>query len=137
MNNQASVKVQASPEKVFSIYRKVSEWPLWDPELLEAGLEGPFAAGSTGVLRPKRGPAVRFRLVQVSAPYAFVSESALPFCAMRVEHYIEECEGGCEIVHRVTFSGPLGFLFRRILGPSVVRGFAPALAGLKGAVESG
>lgn len=48
---------------------------------------------------------------------SFTVEGHIPFFRMHFEHTLAQTAAGCDVVHRVWFSGPLAFLF----GPGVAR----------------
>jgi len=132
---RASVDVAAAPARVFALWADAAAWPDWDPDLEEASLDGLFASGSRGVLKPRGGPRTRIELVDVTEPDAFTAVSRLPGCRMVFEHRIEAIATGCRVTHGVRFEGPLAFVFRRLIGPSIRRGLPGTMAGLKAAAE--
>ena len=133
---QHGIDIDAPPERVFALWADPAGWPRWDPDLEEATLEGPFAAGSRGTLKPRGAPRTRVELRRVEPPRAFTAVARLPGCRMVFEHVLEARPGGCRACHAVRFEGVLGGLFRRLLGGQVRRGLPGTLAGLKAAAES-
>ena len=130
---RASVDVAAPPARIFALWADAAAWPSWDPDLESAALDGPFASGSTGVLKPRGGPRTRIELVDVREPESFTAVSRLPGCRMVFEHRAEATGAGCRVTHVVRFEGPLAFAFRRLIGPSIRRGLPGTMAGLRGA----
>jgi uncharacterized protein YndB with AHSA1/START domain len=130
-----SVLVQATPAAVFACWADAAGWATWDPDVKAASMDGPFATGTTGRIAPREGPTMAIRLSRVEPGRAFDAEARLPGCTMRFEHRMEPRGPETLVTHRVVFSGPLAFLFRRIIGPQLVRGIPGTMAGLKRAVE--
>jgi len=134
----ASIDVAASPERVFALWADAAGWPRWDPDLEEATLEGPFADGSRGSLKPRGAPRTAIELNAVRPPHGFSAVARLPLCRMRFEHRLEPLmppAAGCRVTHAVRFEGPLAPIFRRLVGPTVKRGLPGTMAGLKAAAE--
>lgn len=134
-----SVEVRATPARVFALWSDAAGWPDWDPDLEGASLDGPFAPGSRGALKPRGGPRTRIELVEVLPDRAFTAASRLPLCRMVFDHAIEPLGApadGCRVTHSVRFEGPLAGVFRRLIGPAVRRGLPGTMAGLKRAAEA-
>ena len=133
-----TVEVDASPARVFALWSDAAGWPAWDPDLESASLDGPFAPGGRGALKPRGGPRTRIELTEAVPGRAFTAVSSLPLCRMVFEHRIEPLGAGaeaCRVTHSVRFAGPLAGLFRRLVGPTIRRGLPGTMAGLKRAAE--
>ncbi|MCU0626938.1 MAG: SRPBCC family protein [Gemmatimonadaceae bacterium] len=137
---EGTITVRATPAQVFALWADSAGWPRWDPDVKAARIDGPFVAGATGSITPQQGPTLRIRVTRVLPDRAFDAEARLPLCTMRFEH---ECEAAGDasgaatrVTHRVVFEGPLAFVFRRVIGPSLVTGIPGTMAGLKRAVEA-
>ena len=127
--------VDAAPSAVFSRYRDVSNWPAWDPETLAADLPG-LEVGATGWLKPRQGPRAKVAIVEVTEGRSFTVEGRLPLCRMHFGHELRETATGTLVTHSVGFSGPLAFVFQRLVGRELDRTLPLTLAGLKAASES-
>lgn len=127
---QATTVCRATPEAVFALWA-VDRWTAWDPEVEWARLDGPFEAGTRGELKPRGGPRTRFTLLEVDQARGFADRSHLPLTSLDFRHLVEPLgDGTVRITHTVTFSGPLAFLFSRLLGPKLERGLPGAVAAL-------
>lgn len=115
----------ASHSAVWAVWKDVSRWPEWDTELEAASLHGPFVTGAIGSLIPKRGPQSPFTLSEVTDEVSFTYVVRLPLARLEVGHYFTRDEA-TTFVHEVTFRGPLGVVFGRLLG----RTYAAALPGV-------
>ncbi len=112
----------ASPESIWALWSDVTSWPAWDDGVEHVNLEGPFATGTKGTLKPTGGPKVRFELVDVRPAEGFADVTTLPLSRMRFEHSaIREGEQTC-VTHRVTISGLTTPLFSRVIGRGIAKG---------------
>jgi hypothetical protein len=130
------IAVSAKPEVIFSIYADVERWNTWDPDTKSSSLNGPFAVGSKGRLCPTKGKAVPMEIVSLVAGRSFTAQSKIPLFQMAFDHELTPTESGTEVLHRVTFSGPLSFLLGRIVGAQVREGLPKTLLSLKKLAES-
>lgn len=135
LNLEGSIDIAAPPARVFALWADPAGWPVWDPDLVEAELVGPFAVGSRGAVRPVKGPRTRIVLREVTPARSFAAVSDLPLCRMVFEHTIHTAAVGCRVTHAVRFEGPLAMLYRRLIGPSIERGLPGTMMGLKRAAE--
>jgi hypothetical protein len=129
------VTVTSDPERVFALYENVANWKQWDPDVASSSISGPFAAGTTGKLKPTNGPEAKIKIVSVEKNKSFTVQSRLPLCTMTFEHELFPVKGATRVVHRVSFNGPLSFFFGRVVGNQIRKGLPGTLLGLKQAVE--
>ncbi|RHX84493.1 SRPBCC family protein [Leptospira stimsonii] len=110
---------KASPTQLWKIYQDVSNWKTWDHEIEESFLKGDFKVGSKGMLKPKGGPKTWFRLMEVRDQELFSDLTHLPLCKLEFRHELIPTNSGTKFVHTVIFSGPLSFLFSRVIGNKI------------------
>ena len=127
---QKSSVVSASSACVWSLWQDVTHWNEWDRGLRWSRIDGEFQVGTKGVLKPTSGPASHFTLVTVEQDRRFTDVAKLPFCQLEFDHVIEPHAAGCKITHTVTMSGPLTFLFSRLLGRQLRHDLERAVAEL-------
>jgi len=133
---EATQLVRASAAAVWKVWSDVEHWSEWDDQVEWSKLDGPFAAGTRGKLKPKGGPATKFELLEVRPQQSFCDRSFLPLTHLDFAHRLEPVEGGVRITHTVTFSGPLSFLFSRIVGREKIKTALPrAMANLAARAE--
>lgn len=137
MHVEHRITVQATPERIFSFYTDVANWPAWDPDTKAASLDGPMRVGAKGKLTPTKGNTVPMLITEFTPERSFTVESKIPWFRMVFEHELTQVSAGIEIVHRVTFSGPLSFLLGRMLSKSLNVGLPITLARLKQQAEAG
>jgi hypothetical protein len=120
----------ASPERIWALWSDVSGWPSWDSGVEHVTLEGPFAAGTKGVLKPRGGPKVRFALTEVQPPDGFADVAKLPLARMRFEHSAVREGDRTRVTHRVLISGPATPLFSRLIGRGIAKDLPAAVSAL-------
>ncbi len=91
-------------------------------------MDGPFAAGLEGVLKPRNGPKTSFKLTEVHDGVSFQDISFLPLARLIFTHELQREAEGCVLTHRIEIEGPLGFLFAWIIGTSLKRSLPVAMA---------
>ena len=134
-STQATARTKARPEDVWRLWTDVAGWNRWDDDVQSSRLDGAFVAGARGLLKPKRGPAARFVLTHVEPCVAFTNRSKLPLATLEFVHVLAIDGGETVVTHRVVMTGPLTFLFRRLVGTGIARGLPAAVARLARAAE--
>lgn len=136
MHIEKRIHVAATAQTLFRIYEDVQNWHTWDPDTRQATLDGPFEVGSRGRLVPTKGNAVPMVLTQVVRDRCFTVESSIPMFRMRFDHELVPDRDLTEVIHRVTFSGPLAWVLGRLLVKRLNSGLPVTLARLKALAES-
>jgi len=126
----------ATAEQLWAHYADPPRWPEWDHEAVHVTVNGPMAAGTTGTLKPRNGPRVKFRFVDVRPLAGFTDVSRLPLARLTFAHRIEPTAGGCRISHAVAITGPLSPLFGRVIGRNIEANLPAAMRALARLAES-
>jgi hypothetical protein len=134
MGIRHDIEIAASADAVFSLYADPSRWPEWDSETVAVELSA-LRPGEAGWLTPRTGPRARVRVADVVPGRSFTIEAMLPLCRMRFGHELDEGRGRTRATHWVAFSGPLAFLFARLIGRGIDATLPATLVGLKAAAE--
>ncbi|TMK95594.1 MAG: hypothetical protein E6G34_14320 [Actinobacteria bacterium] len=127
---EGTYDARAPIEAVWSQYADVARWPRWAEDIVWASLDGPFQAGSSGRVRYRRTPSLRFTVVVVEAPRGYITEVPLLLARLTFDHRLTATEGGTRIAERISFSGPPAGLLGRIQGPRIKRSWPMAMARL-------
>ncbi|RHX80274.1 SRPBCC family protein [Leptospira yasudae] len=127
---------QANAAKLWKFYQDVSNWKRWDHEVEDSFLEGEFKTGSKGMLKPKGGPKTWFRLTEVREKEFFSDLTQLPLCKLEFKHELIPVPSGTKFVHTVTFTGPLSFLFSRVIGNRIREELPSAMKNLAQLAEA-
>jgi hypothetical protein len=131
----ASVTSSAPPQAFFDRWAEVATWPEWNTDTEWVRLDGPFAAGTTGTLKPKGGPKVRFVVEQLTGE-TFVDVSRLLGARLTFDHRVAALpDGGTRVSVTVSLTGPLGRLWNAILGKGIAASVQPDLDRLAAACE--
>jgi uncharacterized protein YndB with AHSA1/START domain len=133
---ESSAPSGASRETVWSLWSDVPTWSRWNPTLAEAAFDGPIAEGTTGALKPRKGPRSKIVLRDVRPGSAFTAESRLPGARLRIEHEVAEAsEGGSRVTERAVIIGPLARLWSLLFGGQLERDMATAVEALARTAE--
>lgn len=109
----------APPAALWARYADPASWPEWDHGAEAVTIDGPIAVGTTGTLKPVGGPLTRFVVTEVTPEASFTDVTRLPLARLTFSHLIEPYQGGSRFTHTVTFTGPLAWLFRRVIGKGI------------------
>jgi hypothetical protein len=134
---EAEARSTAPPAAFFARWADMATWPEWNTDTEWVRLDGPFVTGSTGVLKPKGGPKVKFVLDSVVPEREFVDVSLLLGARLTFRHVVERLDDGGSLIRvDVTMSGPLRWLWARILGKGFRASLQPDLDRLVVTAES-
>jgi hypothetical protein len=135
---EAEAQSTAAPAGLFRKWGDMATWPEWNLDTEWVRLDGPFETGSTGVLKPKGGPKVKFVIESLVPDREFVDVSLLVGARLTFRHVVETlADGGSRIRVTVTISGPLRWVWFKILGSGLQSSLQPDLDRLVAAVEAG
>jgi uncharacterized membrane protein len=127
----------APPAAFFERWADMATWPEWNLDVDWVRLDGPFAQGVTGTLKPKGGPKVRFVVESLVQDKDFVDVSLLAGARLTFAHHVTEAAGGgCTVHVQISMSGPLGWLWNRILGKGLRTSVQPDLERLARVAEA-
>jgi hypothetical protein len=127
----------APPAAFFERWADMATWPEWNLDVDWVRLDGPFAQGVTGTLKPKGGPKVRFVVESLVQDKEFVDVSLLAGARLTFAHHVTEAAGGgCTVHVQISMSGPLGWLWNRILGKGLRTSVQPDLERLARVAEA-
>ena len=133
----AHVTSAAPPSAFFERWADTATWPEWNADTEWVRLDGPFAEGATGVLKPRGGPKVRF-VVEVLVPdREFTDVSSLVGARLTFHHRVAADDRGSTTVDvAVTLSGPLARLWYLVMGRGIARTLQADLDRLAGVAEA-
>jgi hypothetical protein len=132
-----TLETTAPPEKIWLAWTDVERWPEWDTELDSAALDGSFALGAKGSLKPKRGPVSRFTISELTTRVSYSFTTRLPPCELKVRRHLTRKDGGgAYFTHGVSFVGPLSFVFDNLLGRRYRQALPMVMENLRKIAES-
>ncbi|WP_051366111.1 SRPBCC family protein [Hamadaea tsunoensis] len=119
---RAHVTADLPASAFFARWADMATWPQWNTDTAWVRLDGPFAAGATGELKPKGGPKTKF-VVAVLTPSEFTDVSLLFGARLTFRHLVDTVSGGhTRIDVTVTLAGPLARVWNLILGKGIRNG---------------
>ena len=127
----------AAAPAFFACWADVATWQEWNLDTEWVRLDGPFVEGTTGMLKPKAGPKVKFVIETLVPNREFVDVSMLPGARLTFRHVVTtRPAGGSTIDVAVTMDGPLRWPWARILGKGFLASAQPDLDRLVKAAEA-
>jgi hypothetical protein len=132
----AHVLSSAAPSAFFAKWADLDTWPEWNADMEWIRMDGPFVQGGTGVLKPKGGPKVRFVIETLIDGEAFVDVSKLPGGRLIFDHRVRATASGTAVDVTITMRGPLGWLWKRVMGGGFRKTAQSDLEGLARAAEA-
>lgn len=130
------MEAPASPERAWALWSDPLAWPSFYPGLEAVQAPAGFKVGGKLALLPSRGGRAQgYDILAVEAGRAFTLFRRLPFATLKLQHRVEPCELGCRLHLRVEVAGPLGWLYRLILGRSWKASVPPLLRALAKAAQ--
>jgi uncharacterized protein YndB with AHSA1/START domain len=112
---QRSAMCPASREQIWAVWSDAARWNEWNSGVRSATLDGPFAAGTNGRLRPASGPTGSIEIVELEPNVSWVTVTRLPGAQFRLEHRIDDGPGGqVQVTYRAQLGGRLAPLYVRL-----------------------
>ena len=130
------IQIKAPAAQIFALYADVPRWNTWDPDTKSSSLSGPFAVGTKGRLAPTKGQPISIEITDLVLDRSFTVVGGIPGFSMRFDHELTAAEDGTQVVHRVSFSGLLRYIFGPLVGAQVRKGLPITLLSLKAKVEN-
>lgn len=111
-----TVQTTAPDWAIWQIWSDVSNWSTWDHGIQSSSINGPFAVGTTGKLKPKGGPEVITKLTSVTPNKSFIDEAKLFGAKIIVSHNLTQSGKKTLVTHQIEMKGPLAFFFAFVIG---------------------
>lgn len=125
-----TVQTTAPAWAIWQIWQDVSNWPTWDHGVESSSIDGPFATGTTGKLKPKGGPEVITKLTSVKPNESFVDEAKLFYARIIVSHFLTQSGNKTLVTHQIEFKGPLAFFFAFVIGRNMKKNISTEMLAL-------
>ncbi len=136
MEFKEQIVINTVPEKIYPFYSNVSDWAVWDPDVVSSSIDGKFVQGAKGRLKPANGPEAKIEFTEVTINKSFTTISRLPLCQISFKHELFGKEEQTKVTHSVKFSGLLSPLFGRLIGKQIKKVLPETMKGLKQAAEN-
>jgi Polyketide cyclase / dehydrase and lipid transport len=127
-----SVETDAPPDAIWAVYADCAGWPEWNAGIGRLDLDGPFTAGTGGMLTPRGQEPLPFRIVEADPRTGYTSETAIAeTVTMRTTNTFHRLDGGgTRLVQHLSMHGPAAEFFGRSFGPAFAAGVPPTMAAL-------
>jgi len=117
---QVRMTTDVPPARLYRAIADVNNWNQWDSGLEYTRLEGDARPGARFVLKPKGGPQVKMSIDDVR-PHILVDTAHLLGAKMRTTHEYVASGGQTTVRVGIEVSGPLGFLWRKVVGEKQIK----------------
>ncbi|GIQ75021.1 SRPBCC family protein [Bradyrhizobium sp. RD5-C2] len=129
---QFGIETAASPEEIWALFQDVPGWTRWNAGIESIALEGPFAVGTSFVMKPPGEEALRSVLTEVRENECFVDETRVGDLVIAVAHRIERLDSSRT---RITYAVDAQGEGAAEIGPMISADFPAVLAALVAAAE--
>lgn len=106
----------ASPKAIFALWADIDHWADYDDGIEWAKLTDEFKVGGHYTIKPKGGPKVKADIMVVQPNQRFVDISRLMGAKLKFDHMLTQHADVTVIDITMTVSGPLAWLWAKILG---------------------
>lgn len=120
-------RTKATKQRVWQLWTDAEHWNIWDKDVEYASIQGEFTTGAVGTIKPVGGPKTTLKILHCDYEKGFTSRTTFPLCTMDFIHCLAENGREIEITHRIEISGPLAFLFSKIIGKNIAKGLPRAV----------
>ena len=106
-------------EDVWGLWTDINNWPKWHGDLEYCKLEGPFKVGNHFTLKPKGMGPVKIALIEIEEGQKFTDCTSFFGAKMYNTHAMEETPKGLKLSNTVVVTGPLGWLWIKLVAEKV------------------
>ncbi|MBP2616269.1 SRPBCC family protein [Chryseobacterium jejuense] len=112
---------EVTREQIWKLATDVDRWKDWDETVEYSTLLGEFKEGESFILKPKGGPKVKIKLIEIIPLQKFTDLTSFPLAKMYGEHIYEETENGLRITITMTVTGLLSKLWIKLVANDIVQ----------------
>ncbi len=114
------VTKDVTKEQMWKLTTDINNWKNWDKTVEYSELLGEFKVGNYFLLKPKGGPKVKIKLIEIIENKKFSDETTFPLAKMIGEHIYEETADGLKITVAMSVTGILRFLWVKLVAKGIV-----------------
>lgn len=107
------------PTAIWNVWTDINNWSTWNPGIEYCTLSEPFSIGSSFILKPLGAPAVHVKLVAIEPHRMFTDCTFFLGAKMYGMHEIAKTEKGITLTTTISVTGPLGFVWRNLVGKKI------------------
>ncbi|EJM13354.1 Polyketide cyclase / dehydrase and lipid transport [Pseudomonas sp. GM18] len=128
---KVQVIVKSPRSEIWKIWSNFSEAPLWDTDVRECELNGPFQPGTRGKCILKNGLNMPLKLEAVKLHESYRNTARLLWIDLEFDHQMRRLSPNeTQVIHSAKISGPLSFLYRGLLRKMLTAAMTTALRNL-------
>jgi hypothetical protein len=128
-----SIEANASPEKIWNIFRDIPGWTRWIAGLEKIEIKGAFKTGTEYVLTPRGQGPVSALLIEVKENEYFIDESRNGEVTIRITHRTQSISPTrTRIIYSAQITGPAA----EEIGKAISADFPDVLKALANLAES-
>lgn len=116
----SAITAEITKEQIWKLTTDINNWKNWDDSVEYSALLGEFKVGNYFILKPKDGPKVKIKLLEIIENKKFTDLTTFPLAKMYGEHIYEETTEGLKITITMTVKGVLSFLWVRLVAKGIV-----------------
>ncbi|PAK12960.1 polyketide cyclase/dehydrase [Burkholderia ubonensis] len=129
---EKSIDIDATPERIWNLFRDVAGWPRWNNGIEQIEIHGPFADGTTFTMKVPDADSFTSVLLEVRENASFIDETIIDGTRVVVRHEISTMpSGNVRVTYGTEITGPKADEF----GPVVTGDFEDVLKSLKSLAE--
>lgn len=113
---QTTQETKATPEAIFALWADIDHWSDYDKGIEWAKLTDSFAPGGRYTIKPKGGPTVKATILTIEPNKSFIDVSHLFGAKLRFDHILSQQGDSTSVSVTMSLSGPMGWLWAKILG---------------------
>lgn len=114
-----SIQTTVPAWAIWQVWSDVSNWPMWDHGTEYSSINGPFATGTMGELKPKDGPVLQTKLTKVEPMKMFTQEAQLTLARAVMSHFLSESNGKITVTFQTEVCGPLALVWALLIGRDI------------------
>ncbi len=119
---------EVTKEQIWKLITDIDGWKEWDDTVEYSNILGEFKEGESFILKPKGGPKVRIKIIEIIPFQKFTDLTLFPLTKMYGEHFYEETENGLKITVTMTVTGLLSGLWIKLVARDIVKSLPEDIA---------
>ena len=121
IRTHSKVYADICKKKVWQLWQDVNNWENWHDDIEYCKMSGTFVVGNQFVLKPDSGPEVNIELTEINENVGFTDCTKFFGARMYDKHLLEETPEGLRITNVITVTGPLKYLWVKLVANNVAK----------------
>lgn len=114
-----TIETDIDRAQIWPVWEDVERWNTWDAGTEFSQIDGPFQTGTTGILKPVKGPLLKTRLIHVEPYKSFVQEAELFLAKAVMTHSMVPVGAKTRVTFQTEIRGPLALFYFLLIGSSI------------------